>query len=213
MGLVTANQQVSDQASFPAGAILAGGQSARMGKPKAAVRLWDGRTMIEHVLDTLLAVCPRVVVVGADSSLSLQAGARVVHIPDRKGGLGPLSGVDALLASGLDSRYIVAACDQPLLSVMLLRRVAEGDAQRPHFFRAARISSILPLPAHLPASLLEDVQRILVAPDRSLRALMAAVPPQWIEISVEEEKLLASVNTPAELAELNRRMRERGRAH
>jgi molybdopterin-guanine dinucleotide biosynthesis protein A len=213
MGLVTANQQVSDQASFPTGAILAGGQSARMGKPKAAVRLWDGRTMIEHLLDTLLTVCPRVVVVGADSSLSLQAGARVVRIPDRKGGLGPLSGIDTLLASGLDNRYIVAACDQPLLSVMLLRRLAEGDAQRPHFFRAARISSILPLPAHLPTSLLEDVQRILAASDRSLRALMAAVPPQWIEISVEEEKLLTSVNTPAELAELNRRMRERGRAH
>jgi len=184
-----------------------------MGKPKAAVRLWDGRTMIEHLLDTLLTVCPRVVVVGADSSLSLQAGARVVRIPDRKGGLGPLSGIEALLASGLDNRYIVAACDQPLLSVMLLRRVVEGDAQRPHFFRAARISSILPLPAHLPASSLEEVQRILAAPDRSLRALMAAVPPQWIEISVEEEKLLTSVNTPAELAELNRRMQERGRAH
>ena len=213
MGLVTANQQVSDQASFPSGAILAGGQSARMGKPKAAVRLWDGRTMIEHLLDTLLTVCPRVVVVGADSSLSLQAGARVVRIPDRKGGLGPLSGIEALLASGLDNRYIVAACDQPLLSVMLLRRLAAGDPQRPHFFRAARISSILPLPAHLPASSLEEVQRILAAPDRSLRALMAAVPPQWIEISVEEEKLLTSVNTPAELAELNRRMRERGRAH
>lgn len=184
-----------------------------MGKPKAAVRLWDGRTMIEHLLDTLLTVCPRVAVVRADSSLSLQAGARVVHIPDRKGGLGPLSGIDALLASGLDNRYIVAACDQPLLSVMLLRRVVEGDAQRPHFFRAARISSILPLPAHLPASLLENVQRILLSPDRSLRALMAAAPPQWIEISVEEEKLLTSVNTPAELAELNRRMQERGRAH
>ena len=210
---MTANQQVSDQASFPSGAILAGGQSARMGQPKAAVRLWDGRTMIEHLLDTLLTVCPRVVVVGADSSLSLQAGARVVRIPDRKGGLGPLSGIEALLASGLDNRYIVAACDQPLLSVMLLRRLAAGDPQRPHFFRAARISSILPLPAHLPASLLEDVQRILAAPDRSLRALMAAVPPQWIEISVEEEKLLTSVNTPAELAELNRRMQERGRAH
>ncbi|MCX6601532.1 MAG: molybdenum cofactor guanylyltransferase [bacterium] len=213
MGLVTANQQVSDQASFPSGAILAGGQSARMGKPKAAVRLWDGRTMIEHLLDTLLTVCPRVVVVGADSSLSLQAGARVVRIPDRKGGLGPLSGIEALLASGLDNRYIVAACDQPLLSVMLLRRLVEGDAQRPHFFRAARISSVLPLPAHLPASLLEDVQRILASPDRSLRALMAAVSPQWIEIAVEEEKLLTSVNTPSELAELNRRMRERGHAH
>jgi molybdopterin-guanine dinucleotide biosynthesis protein A len=170
MGLVTANQQVSDQASFPTGAVLAGGQSARMGQPKAAVRLWDGRTMMEHMLDTLLA-------------------------------------------SGLDNRYVVAACDQPLLSVMLLRRVAEGDTRRPHFFRAARISSILPLPAHLPVSLLEDVQRILASPDRSLRALMAAVPPQWIEISVEEEKLLTSVNTPAELAELNQRMLERSRAH
>jgi len=213
MGLVTANQQVSDQASFPTGAILAGGQSARMGQPKAAVRLWDGRTMIEHVLDTLLAICPRVVVAGVDSSLRIQAGARVVHIPDRKGGLGPLSGIDALLASGLDSRYVVAACDQPLLSVMLLRRLAEGDPQRPHFFRAARVSSILPLPAYLPASLLGGVQRILLSPDRSLRALMAAAPPQWIEISREEEELLTSVNTPSELAELNQRRRGHGRAY
>jgi molybdopterin-guanine dinucleotide biosynthesis protein A len=213
MGLVTANQQVSDPASFPTGAVLAGGQSVRMGKPKAAVRLWDGRTMIEHVLDTLLTVCPRVVVVGADSSLSLQAGARAARIPDRRAGLGPLSGIDALLASGLDRRYLVAACDQPLVSVMLWRRLAEGDPSQPHFFRAARISSILPLPAHLPASLLEEVQRLLSGPDRSLRGLMAAVSPQWIEISGDEETLLKSVNTPAELAEINRRMREGGRAH
>ena len=212
MSLVTANQQVSDQASFPTGAILAGGQSVRMGKPKAAVRLWDGRTMMEHMLDTLLAVCPRVVIAGMDQSLRLQTDERVVHVPDRKGGLGPLAGVDALLASGLDSRYLVAACDQPLVSVMLLRRLAEGDPQRPHFFRAARASSILPLPAHLPATLLGNVQRILTSPDRSLRALMAAIPPQWIEISVEEEKLLTSVNTPSELAELNQRMRERSHA-
>jgi molybdopterin-guanine dinucleotide biosynthesis protein A len=212
MSLVTANQQVSDQASFPTGAILAGGQSVRMGKPKAAVRLWDGRTMMEHMLDTLLAVCPRVVIAGMDQSLRLQTDERVVHVPDRKGGLGPLAGVDALLASGLDNRYIVAACDQPLVSVMLLRRLAEGDPQRPHFFRAARSSSILPLPAHLPATLLGNVQRILTSPDRSLRALMAAIPPQWIEISVEEEKLLTGVNTPSELAELNQRMRERSHA-
>lgn len=210
---MTANQQVSDQASFPTGAILAGGQSARMGQPKAAVRLWDGRTMIEHVLDILLAICPRVVVAGVDSSLRIQAGARVVHIPDRKGGLGPLAGIDALLASGFDSRYVVAACDQPLLSARLLRLVAEGDPSRPHFFRGTRISSVVPLPAYLPATLLGDLQKILDSPDRSLRALMAAVPPQWIEISREEEELLTSVNTPSELAELNQRMRGHGRAH
>jgi molybdopterin-guanine dinucleotide biosynthesis protein A len=169
--------------------------------------------MTEHMLDTLLAVCPRVVIAGMDPSLRVQTGVRVVQIPDRKGGLGPLSGVDALLASGLDNRYLVVGCDQPLVSVLLLRRIAEGDPSRPHFFRAARISSILPLPAHLPVSLLGDVQRTLTSPDRSLRALMAAVSPQWIEISVEEEKLLTSVNTPSELAELNRRMRERGHAH
>jgi molybdopterin-guanine dinucleotide biosynthesis protein A len=211
-GLVTANQQVSDRASFPAGAILAGGQSSRMGRPKSAVRLWDGRTMIEHMLDTFLAVCPRVVIVGVDSSLSLEAGARVVRIPDRRGGLGPMSGIDALLASGLDSRYIVAACDQPLISAVLLRRLAEGDPQRPHFFRAARVSSILPLPAYLPANLLDDVQRILGSSDRSLRAIMAAATPEWIEISREDEQILMSVNSPSELAELHQRMRRHGRA-
>lgn len=69
------------------GAILMGGRSTRMGTPKHAIMLPDGRAMIEHVADVLRPVCPRQVVLGPQSPLP-----GVHAIPDLRQGFGPLAG-------------------------------------------------------------------------------------------------------------------------
>lgn len=103
------------------GAILIGGRSTRMGTPKHAIALPDGRAMIEHVADVLRQVCPRLVVLGPDSPLP-----GVPAIPDLRPGLGPLAGIEALLASGLDDTYLVVPCDMPRLTAEVLQALVDG---------------------------------------------------------------------------------------
>ena len=92
------------------GAILCGGAGRRMGQPKAGLVLPDGVTMVERVFAAMSAVCRQVVLVGAATDLPLSMRG-VRHIEDRLPQLGPMGGVEALLASGLDSEYLIAPCD------------------------------------------------------------------------------------------------------
>ena len=90
------------------GAILSGGMSRRMGVPKAGLLLPDGRSMIETVRDMLLELCDEVVLLGGGFGLE---GHRVLE--DTRDDAGPLAGIEALLQSGLDERYLVFPCDMP----------------------------------------------------------------------------------------------------
>ena len=69
--------------------VLAGGQSARMGRDKALIE-FRGRPLIEHALDKLRALgfAPRIV--GSREDLSAFAPV----IPDNYTALGPLAGIN-----------------------------------------------------------------------------------------------------------------------
>ena len=179
------------------GAVLAGGQSARMGTPKAGVLLPDGRPMIAHVLDALSAVCHQVVVIG-HAGIALPDNISV--IPDQRSGLGPLAGLEALLASKRDERYLVVSCDQPLLTPELLYTLAsQTPCSVPGFFRAIKLD---PFPGVYPGHLLGDVQSALDAGRLALHACIRQWPVHWVAISPSEEQQLHSMNTPADIDDL-----------
>lgn len=104
------------------GLILVGGDSRRMGRPKADIEL-GGQTLLEHVLSKLSPVCRQVILVARRPSDFLELDLRIVR--DLVPGQGPLSG----LATGLFySRYtwaLTLACDLPFLSESLLRYLAQ----------------------------------------------------------------------------------------
>jgi molybdopterin-guanine dinucleotide biosynthesis protein A len=179
------------------GAILAGGQSRRMGSPKEGVRLWDGRPMLEHVSDALARLCARLVVVGECRGYRLLDD--VTRVPDLHPGSGPLAGIEALLASGLDEAYLVAACDQPFLTSDLLRGLLRGDPARPCFFLGEG-GRVHPLPAYLPSSWLPMVSEAVREGRLSVRKLIAESEVCWAPLAAQGEACLASVNSRAELA-------------
>jgi len=76
--------------------ILAGGQSRRMGRPKAGLEHPGGGTLIEHVVRTAGEVAERVVIVGR-SFLLPSAVASLPVVDDVKPQSGPLAGLFALL--------------------------------------------------------------------------------------------------------------------
>lgn len=109
-------------------AILAGGQSARMGSNKALLRLRPGGpTLLETVIERLLEAGftdPTLVTNTPKDYTPL--GLNI--IPDISPGLGPLGGVMAALSSAQGAPVLIVACDMPFLNPSLLRYMASLPA-------------------------------------------------------------------------------------
>jgi molybdenum cofactor guanylyltransferase len=151
-----------------AGVVLAGGRSARMGRPKASLE-WHGSTLLHRVTGIVArAVEGPVVVVRAPGQElpALPPGVRVVE--DAAEGRGPLQGLAAGLAAVRDESDLayVSSTDVPLLHPAFVRAVVRAmidpnvEVALPvvHGFRH-------PLAAAYRTSLVESVDR-LIAEDR-----------------------------------------------
>lgn len=177
------------------GAVLAGGKSRRMGRPKHALRLPDGRQMIEAVADALADVCSTVVVVGGAVAEALPD---VEHIADLREGQGPLGGLEALLASRRDTEYLVCPCDLPLVSAgVLLRLTAAADAMAT-VFRIEGEAAFEPLPARISGDALDLVRTGLDQGNRAVHRLMEALEPEVVLLSKAEARCLTNVNDPSD---------------
>lgn len=92
-----------------AGAVLAGGESTRMGRPKAFIEL-DGHTLLDRAVAALRgADLDDVVVVGGDRAAVGAAGHR--YVPDTHPGEGPLGGIVTALGAVDADLVVVLACD------------------------------------------------------------------------------------------------------
>lgn len=147
-------------------AILAGGSSRRMGRPKHELMLDDGRTMIELVLRACRTVTDRIVVSGPADILP-----DLPHIADRRDDAGPLGGLDAILACGLDERYLLVPCDMPGLHGEDLSRLAECDGDIV-IFESAGNGMPRSLPAVFHARTARDLAECLGSDDRSLHGFI-----------------------------------------
>jgi len=103
------------------GAILAGGKSRRMGRPKPFVEL-GGHPLISWVLESLQTACREVFIVADQVEPYLFLGCRVVqdYIPDH----GPMGGVYTALSSTNERQVFVTACDSPFLSSQVVMYLA-----------------------------------------------------------------------------------------
>lgn len=113
----------------PAGVVLAGGASARMGVDKATLTI-AGKPMVVSVADAMWeAGCHPVECQGGDAAAIAEFGLEV--IPDDVPGLGPLPAISAALSRHTGSDVVVAACDLPDLDGATIRSlIAAGTADR-----------------------------------------------------------------------------------
>lgn len=184
------------------GAILVGGRSRRMGRPKHAIELSDGRTMLWHVAAALRGVCPRVVAIeaaGADRGAPLADVVFDERVVDRRPDAGPLAGIEALLASGIDDRYLVCPCDVPHVTAALLRRLDIRAAAAVTALRVRGEAAPRPLPALFTAAALPAVRRTLDEGRRAVREGMAAAGVHEVVITPADAAALHNVNAPGDL--------------
>jgi molybdopterin-guanine dinucleotide biosynthesis protein A len=169
------------------GALLAGGQSRRMGTDKALLPVGAG-TLLDHMTARLRALDLAEVVVCRDAP-----GC----IADRIPGQGPLGALHSLGIHYTGRDLLVVPVDMPLLSAATLAALltASNESQRPRHYAGYLLPLLLPLS---PAAMRAIATRVTdPAADRSLAALLRDLNAETLPLHSPEAEL-ANVNTPAE---------------
>jgi molybdopterin-guanine dinucleotide biosynthesis protein A len=103
-------------------AILAGGLSSRMGQNKALLEV-GGQPIIQRVIDRVReAVDGELFIIANEAGPYERFGLPIY--PDVLPGKGPLGGLYTALAHSAASHVLMVSCDQPFLSVPLIRYLA-----------------------------------------------------------------------------------------
>ena len=109
------------------GAVLAGGESRRLGRDKALLP-WSGKALLLRPFEVLRQAMSEVVVVTVRGRSYGELGVPVIH--DRFEGLGPLAGIHAALEWADPRPVFVVACDLPFVSVELVNHVADWSTEQ-----------------------------------------------------------------------------------
>ncbi len=184
--------------------ILAGGQSQRMGRDKAAVE-WEGTPLLLRVIERLAPIAADVWV-AARSGQTLPVGA-YRRVDDTRPGEGPLAGLSrglAAIGGGVAEPVpvAVAACDypyaDPALFPALLAACPGAPAIVPHLDGRAH-----PLLAVWRTDLAPACERALARGRRRVREVLAEVG--GVEVDAREllgdlaERVFQNVNDPDDL--------------
>jgi molybdenum cofactor cytidylyltransferase len=186
-----------------AAAILAAGESRRMGRPKALVPL-DGRTFVEHLLAAVRH--PRVeivrVVLGSNAEeiraeSNLDSGTIVVNENWRLGQLSSIQVAIRSLPAGATAGLLLCPVDHPLITACLVSRlIAEFDASR----------KLIALPTHLGRrghpvifhySLYDEL--LAASPEVGARQVVWAHAGEIAEVSTDEAGVILNLNDPVTL--------------
>lgn len=202
-------------------AILAGGQSRRMGRDKALLP-WGERLMIDQMISIARGVpeSAETLIIG-DKPAYHGRGARV--IADRFPGAGPLGGIATALAVAGTDRVFVLAIDMPLASPALISAIgshqADADAvvpEAPDPSTGAIRLQVLHAIYH--RRCLEPAQKCLCQNERRVQALLDVVTvervgTEWLRAWDPELRSFENLNDPDEYARARhsrRRLKEVG---
>jgi len=195
-----------DPARPLAGVVLCGGRSVRMGADKASVEI-GGVRLLDRAVTRLREACDPVLVAPGD--VAFEAGAYVTVV-DAVRGTGPIAGLVAALRVSPHRLLAVVAVDLPWLDPVLLRMLADRIADH-DVALCETVRGVEPLHAVYSRSALAAAERALQGPDRSMHGLIERVrtlrvtEDEWRAAGISQ-RFSRNVNTPADLAELNREL-------
>jgi molybdopterin-guanine dinucleotide biosynthesis protein A len=180
--------------------LLAGGESRRMGRDKAAIE-FEGRPLWERQVEIVRALRPESIFVSARTRPSWLPD-EVELLLDDPPSRGPLSGLAKALAVISTTHLIALAVDMPYMTSaqlgLLCGLVAEGQGIVPVV--AGRIE---PLAAIYPAEAAGDFAAAVAGTDFSLqrvvRKLAADQKVQLFSVPAEHGHFYRSVNEPGDI--------------
>ncbi len=172
-----------------------------MGIPKHEAVLPSGCTMMDAMLIFAGMVATNVVVVGGDIT-----GQRCLH--DLHPDSGPVGGIETLLMSDLDERYLVVGCDMPMLEPETVRQLfIVGHA----IVFSKHPSDMFPssLPLVISSSCRGACSSYLASGRRSLHGFLDELSCEIVPQPSGAEEQLSSINT---IDQLNNCTFEQGRS-
>jgi molybdopterin-guanine dinucleotide biosynthesis protein A len=189
------------------GLVLAGGLGRRMGGIDKGLQPLSGRPMVAHVLDRLVPQVDEVLVNANQNAARYAAfGHRVV--PDEVGGFaGPLAGLHAGLRVAAHPFLVTVPCDSPFLPRDLVARLLDASLQNHADVAVAKTGDQAhPVFALVRASVLPHLHAFLAAGGRKIDAWYASLAV--VEVPFDDEaKAFSNINTPDELAAVERGQR------
>lgn len=142
-------------------------------------------------------LCDSVVVVGG------RVGA-LLSIADRRSGVGPLGGIEALLASGIDTEYLICPSDIPLITPELLRRLTVPSESTATIFEIRGDKRVESLPLRISAAALDPVTLALDAGQNAINIVIGRIDVDRVTITAKDANALRNINTPGDYAALSR---------
>ena len=171
--------------------ILIGGQSRRMGSAKHKIELKNGLSMLQMMLDFASNTARQTVIVGGEID-----GYLCIH--DHRDMQGPVAGIEALLDSGIDERYLLVGCDMPLLKAAHVAPLLCDDEAA--VFHNNGI--VLGLPLMICDGLKNACTTYLDSGKRSIKGFVSTITHTSIPTDDALAASLTSVNTTEDLNNL-----------
>jgi len=150
-------------------AILAGGESRRMGRDKGLLPL-GGTSMIEAIAAQLSPYADEVIIGSNDAEAYAFTGLRVV--PDLERGYGPMMGVLSCLEAARCRSVLFAPCDVPVIPDGFVRLMLEAAAEADLAMPLDRLGRPEPLLAAYSRRCAPAIRRLLDGGVRRVAALM-----------------------------------------
>jgi molybdenum cofactor guanylyltransferase len=162
-------------------AILTGGNSRRMGEPKALIRLQnEGMTLIETVVSTITPIADHVFLAG-NRTWELPASLTYLdEVPD--GGQGPADGIIAALESSRRDLCVVIACDMPFLNGELLTEMIDTATRTRTGVMARDSNGLHPLHAVYRTGDLPRIREVISGGQRSLSTIAFELSMHLIDL-------------------------------
>jgi molybdopterin-guanine dinucleotide biosynthesis protein A len=190
--------------STPSAAILVGGYGRRLGGVDKSRLIVGGRSIIVRQLDVLQRISDDIFVVGREPDRFADLGVHgVVDVVEQAGAIG---GIYTAVTSARHDAVIVVGCDLPFLDQGLLDALVDlASGHDGAWVRSGR--GIEPLFACYRKSASARIQsRIeagqLKAADLGASLDLAVLTGERIQAFGDPERLLANVNTPADVARI-----------
>jgi molybdopterin-guanine dinucleotide biosynthesis protein A len=183
--------------------LLAGGESRRMGRDKAAL-LFHGRPLWQIQLELLQKLEPAEIFVSARTD-PVWRPANVQFVADDPPSRGPLSGIAKSLAQMHAAHVLALAIDMPFMSEQYLKflcnQIEPGTGIVPTIASRAE-----PLAAIYPREADADLRSALASTDFSLqgvvRRLVASGKLREVRVKEQETKLFLNVNELSDVVAL-----------
>ncbi|MGO3182146.1 MAG: molybdenum cofactor guanylyltransferase [Aequorivita sp.] len=178
--------------------ILAGGKSSRMGMDKGFCTL-NQEEFIPLIAKCLSPFSQEIILV---SGIEVYDTFGLKRIEDIYPGKGPIAGIHSALNYTSTEKNIIISCDIPSITSKLIKRLLDEDGGE-QVVHLATENNAMPLVALYKKSTLDHFKNKLENNELKLRDALNNLEVKTVQVAKEEEELLANINTPQQLKEIN----------